>query len=1291
MQLNPWSHCDSANGFEMLTITPTSQTNASRDSLAQHGGSYPSKTHNVFVRLALCGLALLLPLALAIAAGPSQESSFQTYKNDPHIKLPRSGIEKPEDIGRKAHTDFLLHTGAWNPYREGPKSKPGVHPPTSSFAGYSPAQIKAAYGIASTGGSGVICIVDAYDYPTALNDFNAFSQQYGLPQESSTNVTASTNRTFQIVYGSGSQPASDPDWNMEEALDIEWSHAMAPNAKIVLVEAASNSFEDLYTAVATADGYPGVREVSISWGGSEFAEETEYDSFFAIEGIAFFVAAGDTGGAQQYPAESPYVIGCGGTSLYLDAGGARTSEIAWINSGGGPSYYEPLPYYQDALTAILGSRGCPDMASDSDPNTGVAVYDSTSDNGYVGWVVLGGTSVAAPTLAGVNNAVNDGEPNTPDELAQIYSRLGTTAYYDITQGTAGGFVAVPGWDFITGVGTLNGTSLQVGSPWAQFHANSNNTGLGMGAGAGAGLKWMFPTASTGLATPAIGVDGTIYVSAQDDGLYAINSATGRPNWVTGFGTPTGTPAIGADGSLYLSSPGVGLDSDSVFSLFGPEEPLLNWADYTGLCDAPPVIGGGIIYVASITDGIFAIHAATGGLLWDYNTGELFYPPAVGSNGFVYIGDQLGYFYAFEGATGVLEWEQSIGNLGGTSGGWTSPAIGPDGTVYVGYALTNSEHVASGGLAAFNGATGILKWTLHTNSVYNSPAIGPNGDIYFSDDDGYLYAVTDSGAEAWSHKLGSNTDGAVDSNGVVYVGAGADLLAYNGASGQLNWTFTVPAGDSVQTAPAIGADGTIYFGSSLGSLFAIGANTISTLKVSPASVVGGTAASGQIQITGIAGASGVSISLQSSSVSVKVPSSVSVASNGTEAGFAVSTSAVSTTQSVTLTATLGSSIAKSTLTVLAPSISSFVANPTSVTGGQSSSMTVTMSAAGGSSGAQVLITSNDQAAIVPSSVTIGTGSPSASFTVQTKAVSSNSVATLTAKVGASSQTATLTILPATISALSLSSASVLGGQSPTATVHLASVAGPEGDVVKLSSSSSEASVPATITVPANTTSVSFTVPTKAVSGDSVVTVKATFGLSSQTATLTLMPASLSSIAITPTSVVGGQSATGTINLSSVAGPAGDVVKLSSNDSEVVLPATVTVPAAKTLVTFTAQTTPVSANAVATIRATFGTTSQTASLTLKLPAIALLDLNPTSVVGGASSEATVYLAAAAGAHDVVQITANSADVTVPASVTFTPGQAVATFTIQTKAVTTAQTVTITVTLGASTTSEKLTITP
>src|SRR5262249_23737160 len=151
---------------------------------------------------------------------------------------------------------------------------------------------------------------------TALNDFNVFAAQFGLPQETSTDPRASSNKVFQVVYASGKQPRSNCGWAQEAALDIEWAHAMAPSAKIVLVEAASSSFANLFAAVDVASNLPGVTEVSMSWGGSEFSGETSADSHFPQNnGIVYFASSGDTGGQVIYPGASPLVVACGGTSV----------------------------------------------------------------------------------------------------------------------------------------------------------------------------------------------------------------------------------------------------------------------------------------------------------------------------------------------------------------------------------------------------------------------------------------------------------------------------------------------------------------------------------------------------------------------------------------------------------------------------------------------------------------------------------------------------------------------------------------------------------------------------------------------------------------------------------------------------------------------------------------------------------------------------------------------------------------------------------------------------------------
>ena len=353
-----------------------------------------------------------------------------------------------DDGDRPAHTGYLVL----------------IHPDATvaAPAGLSPATLRKVYGLPATGGgSGIIAIVDAYDFPTALGDFNVFAKTFSLPLETSTNSTASTNKVFQVVYASGKKPAQNGSWNQEAALDIEWAHAMAPNAKIVLVEAASSSTKDLFAAVAIANKISGVREVSLSWGSAEYSGEKAYDSSMLQSGVVYFASSGDTGGIVTYPGCSPNVVSCGGTSLIIDAYGNFYSETGWSGSGGGKSVYETRPVYQNGISALAStSRAMPDLSFDADPNSGVAVYDSTAYNGISGWMVYGGTSVSAPALAGIVNTASTSRgsfsASTAAELNLIYNNLKTANFRDITVGTAGTFSCAVGWDFVTGAGSSLG-------------------------------------------------------------------------------------------------------------------------------------------------------------------------------------------------------------------------------------------------------------------------------------------------------------------------------------------------------------------------------------------------------------------------------------------------------------------------------------------------------------------------------------------------------------------------------------------------------------------------------------------------------------------------------------------------------------------------------------------------------------------------------------------------------------------------------------------------------------------
>ena len=256
---------------------------------------------------------------------------------------------------------------------------------------YTPTQIQQAYGFnqinfGSVHGDGTgqtIAIVDAYDDPNIQADLNAFSAQFGLPSTTVTRVSQN---------GSTSLPSSDSSggWELEESLDVEWAHAIAPGAKILLVEAASASDSDLLPAVSYAGSHANV--VSLSWGGGEFSGETSYDGYFNHSGVAFVASSGDNGAPISWPAASSNVLAVGGTSLNLGSGNSYGSEAGWSGSGGGPSAYVSQPAYQRGVVTQTSMRANPDVSYDGSPSTGFAVYDSFNYSGAsYGWMQIGGT------------------------------------------------------------------------------------------------------------------------------------------------------------------------------------------------------------------------------------------------------------------------------------------------------------------------------------------------------------------------------------------------------------------------------------------------------------------------------------------------------------------------------------------------------------------------------------------------------------------------------------------------------------------------------------------------------------------------------------------------------------------------------------------------------------------------------------------------------------------------------------------------------------------------------------
>lgn len=337
---------------------------------------------------------------------------------------------------------------------------------TAGPTGYTPAEIRSAYGfdkVAWNGSGTTIAIVDAYDNPNIANDLHQFDQAFGLPDPTLTVV----NQT-----GGSALPAANSQWATEIALDVQWAHAIAPGANILLVEANSDSLSDLLTAVDYARNAPGVVAVSMSWSVGEYSGETLDDSHFTTPamhgGVTFLAASGDTGAPAGYPATSPNVVSVGGTTLNVtlnpDGTANYGSESGWSGSGGGISAVESQPTYQaGVVTQPTTYRTSPDVAYDADPATGFSVYDSYNNPASVPWSQLGGTSAAAPQWAGLiaiadqgRTAASLGTLDGPTQTLPGLYALRNSDFYDVTNGTSTGqpqYSAGPGYDLVTGLGS----------------------------------------------------------------------------------------------------------------------------------------------------------------------------------------------------------------------------------------------------------------------------------------------------------------------------------------------------------------------------------------------------------------------------------------------------------------------------------------------------------------------------------------------------------------------------------------------------------------------------------------------------------------------------------------------------------------------------------------------------------------------------------------------------------------------------------------------------------------------
>ena len=328
--------------------------------------------------------------------------------------------------------------------------------PLATPAGLGPSQLVAAYKLPSaTAGSGqTIAIVDAMDDPTAEADLGTYRSQFGL------SPCTTANGCFRKVDQNGgtSFPAVDSGWALEISLDLDMASAICPNCHILLVEASSASFANLGTAVNRA-ATMGANAISNSYGGSDQRDAT--NSPYNHPGIAVTASSGDSGFGVEYPASSRFVTAVGGTTLTTASNSRGWTETVWNGAGSGCSRNNTQISGQAGVNTGCRRRAVADVSAVADPNTGVAVFDSTPFQNQSGWFVVGGTSASSPIIAGVFALAGNAGAGT--SMSNNFPYAHASSLFDVTSGNNGSCnpsqlcTARAGWDGPTGLGTPNGT------------------------------------------------------------------------------------------------------------------------------------------------------------------------------------------------------------------------------------------------------------------------------------------------------------------------------------------------------------------------------------------------------------------------------------------------------------------------------------------------------------------------------------------------------------------------------------------------------------------------------------------------------------------------------------------------------------------------------------------------------------------------------------------------------------------------------------------------------------------
>jgi subtilase family serine protease len=663
------------------TATPSTTASDIPSGASQPSGTVASLDDNVVAAMAQTEVTPAYHMAPAVLDEPDQSDvggtsvSARQAPRTYAVDSAAAGL----DTARLSRDTVIKRIADASKARVASASGDSAAPQANTITGavYTPAQIRAAYGLAALpavgasisstmaaqlGAGQTIYIIDAYHDATALSDLNLFSAKFGLP--TCTNVTIPATATLPLAKPSSSctfsqvnatttaamtstVPVYNATWAPESKLDVQWAHAIAPLARIVLIEMPSSLSSYILGAnLLAAKMGPGV--VTMSFGSAEAGWAPTTDAYFAGAGMTYVAAAGDSGSQVLWPAVSPHVLAVGGTGLNWSGSGTRY-EAAWAYTGGGLSAYESLPAWQSGVVPAGGSalvrRAVPDVAFNANPMTGEYVA-LTLPGKATAWSAYGGTSIAAPQWAGIVAVANaqrvaSAKPVLGDFHSVLYQSIGkvpgtyAASFGDIVDGTNGSCAtcrAGTGYDQATGWGTPNSAHLMQalgvtttaatpaataaapvvpGGSYAAKAGTAFSQSLGVNAPSGTTTSYSLSSAPSGMAVTSAGalswpapVVGTYTFTAtartaagtSASGTYSLKVIAGTAPAFTSGGRYSATAGAAFTGTVSATNPNAGTLSWSVSGapagLTVSSSGALSWA-------AP--VAGTYSFTAKVTD------------------------------------------------------------------------------------------------------------------------------------------------------------------------------------------------------------------------------------------------------------------------------------------------------------------------------------------------------------------------------------------------------------------------------------------------------------------------------------------------------------------------------------------------------------------------------------------------------------------------------------------------------------------------------------------------------------------